>query len=146
MVTMHEAILTLFPTAKPLQDFILVSSDNGIEITKWNPALGTQPTAEQLAAVTQEQVDAAKSAKFKVLTKAYHEGVQAENVALRATVALVVDELNILREWLSDFKTEVAAATNLANLQTRIASLPNMQDRTYQQAKTAIKTLIDNGL
>jgi 3-hydroxy-9,10-secoandrosta-1,3,5(10)-triene-9,17-dione monooxygenase len=46
MVTIHDAIITLFPSAKPLQDFVLV----GNEIQRWNPALGPQPTEQELAA------------------------------------------------------------------------------------------------
>lgn len=119
----------------------------------WRIDFAPEATTEQRAAAqaivdgwNETQSNNTQASILKALAKEYHIGLKAENMALRATVTLVVDELNILRQWLSDFKTEVAAATNLANLQTRVASLPNMPDRTYQQAKTAIKTLIDNGL
>jgi len=49
------------------------------------------------------------------------------------------DEINALRGWLESFKAEVALATSLANLKTRIATLPSMPDRTLAQLKTAIQ-------
>ena len=56
MVMLNDSLLVLFPGAKVFRDFIV--GDNAIQF--WNPALGTQPTSEQLAAVTQEQVERAK--------------------------------------------------------------------------------------
>ena len=61
---------------------------------------------------------------------------------LRALAMLTIDEINLLRQWLTSFKAEAAAATNLSNFQNRIASLPSMPDRTLAQAKTAYKNLI----
>lgn len=63
----------------------------------------------------------------------------------RAEAAVLVDEINSLRQWLVSFKAQVALATSLANLQTRVAALPDMPDRTLAQAKTAIKNKIDGG-
>ena len=64
---------------------------------------------------------------------------------LRALAAVLVDEINILRGWLVSFKAEVAAATNLADLKTRVAGLPNTPDRTLAQAKTAVANKISSG-
>ena len=66
---------------------------------------------------------------------------------LRAETAIVqtlVDEINVLRQWLASFKVEVAAASNLADLKTRVATLPATADRTYVQARTAIRNRIDS--
>lgn len=63
----------------------------------------------------------------------------------RAVAAVLVDEINSLRQWLASFKAEVAAATSLADLKTRVAGLPNMPDRTLAQAKTAIENKLDSG-
>ncbi len=57
--------------------------------------------------------------------------------AYRAVAALAIDEINTLREWIVSFQAAVAAASSLANLQTRVAALPNLPDRTLAQAKTA---------
>jgi hypothetical protein len=55
---------------------------------------------------------------------------------------IIKDELNILRGWIADYKTEVAAATSLGDLQTRVAGLPDLPDRTLVQLKTAIQNRI----
>lgn len=65
--------------------------------------------------------------------------------AMRALALVALDEINILRQWLTSFKAEVAAAANLADLKTRIAGLPNTHDRTAAQLKTAIRNQIDAG-
>lgn len=55
---------------------------------------------------------------------------------------ILKDELNILRGWTADFKTEVAAATSLGDLKTRVAGLPTLADRTLSQVKTQIQNRI----
>ena len=69
----------------------------------------------------------------------------AELKLLRGAAAVLVDEINIVRQWTVSMKAATAAATSFANLQTRIAALPTLNDRTLQQAVTAIKAKIDAG-
>lgn len=71
---------------------------------------------------------------------------QSIGKVLRAEAAVLVDELNSLRQWIESFKSEVAATSSLANFQTRVAGLPNMPDRTLAQAKTAIINKINSGV
>ena len=52
-------------------------------------------------------------------------------------------EMNILRGWITQFKADVAAANNLADLKTSVAAQPDLPDRTLAQLKTAIRTRID---
>lgn len=83
-------------------------------------------------------------ATAKKLAKDLQDSDAAQNRALRAVVKLMVDEINSLRQWVTTFKSETAAATNLANFQSRVANnTPNLADRTYPQAKNAINDLID---
>lgn len=56
----------------------------------------------------------------------------------RAIVLVSKDEINNIRQWLESFKAEVALASSLADLKTRVASLSSMPNRTSSQAKTAI--------
>jgi hypothetical protein len=77
--------------------------------------------------------------------KDYIDSVEALGIILRAVADITKDELNILRQWLAAFKVEVAAASNLADLKTRVATLPATADRTLAQLKTAIKNKIDGG-
>ncbi len=65
--------------------------------------------------------------------------------AYRAVAALAIDEINALREWIVSFQAAVAAASSLANLQTRVAALPNLPDRTLAQAKTAFIAKVNSG-
>lgn len=64
------------------------------------------------------------------------ELLRKETVAL---ALLVLDEFNrFSTEW-RYFKTATAAATSLADLQTRVAALPNMPDRTQRQLLDAVR-------
>ena len=85
----------------------------------------------------------AAAAKTSAKTTAKNEIDGNPGYDLRSIAKLIVDEINALRQWIVSFKVEVAAATSLADLKTRVASLPDMPDRTLAQAKTAYKTLID---
>lgn len=69
----------------------------------------------------------------------------AELKLLRASAAVLVDEINNLRDWITSFKVAVAGASTLANLKTAVAALPDMPDRTLAQAVTAIKNKITGG-
>jgi hypothetical protein len=62
MVTLAEALEVLYPNARPLVDYVVRDDGTGPRIADWSAALGAQPTAEQLAAVTAEQVEAARRA------------------------------------------------------------------------------------
>ena len=97
----------------------------------------------------QNAVDAAIAAALLASqrngAKDIFDSAVSDGKILKAVVLLLIDELNTLRTFTRDFKTETAAATNLANFQTRIATLPTLADRTAAQARTAIRTKIDNG-
>lgn len=90
---------------------------------------------------------AARIVKLKTAAKSAFEDIDASMEAddRRAVgFALVsLDEFNILRQWIMAFKVEVAAATNLADLKTRVAALPNLPDRTASQIRGAVRTKID---
>lgn len=62
---------------------------------------------------------------------------------MTAFADILKDEFNAVRGWITDLKTEVAASTNLADFQSRVAGLPDLADRTLAQLKTAIQNRID---
>lgn len=142
MVSKDDALNVLYPDAVD-RSWRLYGEFGNESIEYWNPALGTQPTQAQLDAVTQTQVDAAKLTKLRTAAKQIHLANEAENRALRATVKVLVDELNILRQWMTDMKAATAASTNYASLKSGIGALSNTPQRTYAQARTAIETIID---
>lgn len=89
------------------------------------------------------QIDAAKLANLRDAAKQFQDDQQAQNVAFRSLVKLIVDENNLLRQWIADFKAVTAAAGSLNALKTGVAGLPNVPQRTYQQAKNALNSLVD---
>lgn len=85
-----------------------------------------------------------KVAALKAAIKAaYQSGLAAAERSDRAIVKLTVDELNVLRDWIMQFKAAVAGAATLAALKTAVAALPNTPARTYQQARTAYENAVD---
>lgn len=75
-------------------------------------------------------------------------GVDAfDSVSLtqRGFALVSLDEINNLRQWIESFKTAVAASTSLGNLQTRVAALSAMPDRTKAQIIPAAKNKISSG-
>lgn len=84
--------------------------------------------------------------KMRAMDALLLEGLAAGEVrAMRALILVMIEELNAIRTWTRDFKTQTAAATNLANFQSRVASLPTLGDRTATQARTAIRDKINAG-
>lgn len=69
----------------------------------------------------------------------------SQAVLMRAILLVLLDENNVTRGWIADFKTAVAASTSLADLKTRVAALPAMPDRTAAQFKTAVQNKINAG-
>ncbi len=65
--------------------------------------------------------------------------------AYRAIAAILVDELNTIRQWIVAFKAQVALASTLADLKTRVAGLPDLPNRTLPQAKSAFISKVNSG-
>ena len=56
MVNLADAIRVLFPQSRPQIDWVVTDSGTGPQITAWKLP-EQQPTSEQIAAVTEDQVD-----------------------------------------------------------------------------------------
>lgn len=67
MVSIADALTVLYPDAEPLVDYEVMDSGTGEFISFWAQSLGPQPTPEQLAAVTEQQVTDARKAKEALL-------------------------------------------------------------------------------
>lgn len=101
MVTIPDALSVLFPAAAPLRDYVVSDDGSGAVITYWSESLGTQPTPAELAAVTAEQVAAARLAKNR--TDAGSAAVYASDglaVANRAAESVGATRDNDLAETL----------------------------------------------
>lgn len=62
---------------------------------------------------------------------------------LEALTLVILDRFNVVHDWMNDFKAEVAAATSLADLQSRIAGLPNMPELDASQIIPALQAKWD---
>jgi hypothetical protein len=125
-------------------------------VSPWNPAVVTVIPAN-LQAVAQSIINAfdgsqaAQDAWASTINRSQRDAVlfmmqpDGSARAYRAIAALTIDEINTLREWIVSFQAAVAAASSLANLQTRVAALPNLPDRTLAQAKTAFIAKVNLG-
>lgn len=63
---------------------------------------------------------------------------------LKAFAFCVLDEINILRNWINDYKTAVANASSLANLKSSVASMDTLNERTVEQLKNAVVNKYDS--
>jgi hypothetical protein len=95
-------------------------------------------TGEKVA--VDDAIAAASQSAAKSAADAAIDGL--DGYELRAIAKIMVEEINSLRQWVTSFKAAVAAANSLGNLQTRVAALASMPDRTLAQAKTAYKNEI----
>lgn len=107
---------------------------------------GTKPTLVEIQA--QEAAATAAMAAFpKTLAKLIfadsNPDMQIVALAIRAFAVRALASDNTLRDLWTQFKAATAAATSLANLQTRVAALPNMPQRNKQQMWQAIRDDID---
>ena len=107
------------------------------------------PTIEEMSQAEKDVIDANELSQadsfLRIGAKAQYDGQTEQGQALRCMAKVILDELNDIRGWTVSFKAEVAAATNLGNLQSRIATLSTLNNRTLSQAKTAIQNCVDNG-
>ena len=76
---------------------------------------------------------------------AFNDPQIPSRVVDRAIVLAAIDEINLLRTWITDFKVAVAGAASLAALKTAVAALPAVPQRTAVQAKSAIEDKIESG-
>ncbi len=125
-------------------------------VSPWNPAL-VVIIPSNLQAASQSIINAFDGSQgaydtwAATVTEAQKAAVtlmqrtDSDPKAFRAIAALAIDEINTLREWIVSFQAAVAAATSLANLQTRVAALPNLPDRTIAQAKAAFINKVNSG-
>ena len=98
--------------------------------------------AEIDAFAANEQAD--ENSENKIRFKQFLDDGNHRMPLFKALATITVDEINILRSWITSFKEEVALAVTLADLKARVALLPDVNDRTYSQLKTALKNRVDS--
>lgn len=105
--------------------------------------VGTNPV-EEMSQAEKDAVDAADVSSATSSAKASADAAIDGNDGydLRALAKLMIDELNVLRQWNAALKAAANASTNFATLKSGLLALPNTPDRTLSQAKAAYKNLI----
>lgn len=94
-----------------------------------------QTNAAYIAATNQAAINASNAVLWAEMQ------VQLDNaMAIEKGVAFAtMDQLNLLRAWVVDFKAAVSNSTSLPNLQTRVAALPTFAPITTNGLKTAVR-------
>lgn len=95
---------------------------------------------------SQAAQDAWVAAQSQTQAIAFMTALNNQARAYRAVAAIMVDEINSLRDWITTFKVATDAATSLADFKTRVAALPDLPDRTLAQAKNAFITKVQQGV
>lgn len=96
--------------------------------------------------VDQARLDGVAAAALTALRSQAKQLFQAMEQSARRdrAVALVtLDEVNLLRDWVTQFAAAVAGATTYAAFKTAVASLPKLPQRTAVQARNAVLARID---
>jgi hypothetical protein len=146
---LHAAIAAVAPINGVSSSISPPTAANQVTISFNGATVGQQSSANSVlsgfdfstGAQTTRQTNDDQTAADTVLNTAAGIGILH-----RAVAAVMVDEINAIRDWITSFKSAVAAATSLADLQTRVAALAGMPDRTLAQAKTAVQAKIDAGI
>lgn len=92
-------------------------------------------TAPQIAAA----LNALETAPAKTPQTVAQAAIDAMDIATKAALATEFDELNVIRDWIEQFKAQVGQASSLADLKARVAALPAMPPRTVPQALAAVR-------
>lgn len=154
MAALAQIILYLHPEAQPQRDFAVSSVAGAESITAWNTVqLGSQPSQATLDATAIDPPFLAwlqthggdVTLTRRRLAQEALDAINHNELLTRAVVAVAASEINILRDWLAAFKTQTALAASLADLKTRVATLPTTPQRTLAQVRTAIKAEIAAG-
>jgi hypothetical protein len=107
------------------------------------PAASVQLAVTRATGETDQGFAAWLLALSKTEAQELVERVDLHGRALRAVVLTALDEVNILRDWVTQFKAATAGAATLAAFKTAVAGLPSLNQRTPAQAKNALSARIN---
>ncbi len=148
MVSLSQKLLYLYPDSVPMVDWVVRHDGNGEYIYYWNPALGPQPTQAELDAITEAQVIAAADTHYAQTekaeaTKSVDEATQIYgNRVERALISVATSAVKVVnndRITLGQMNAAVQAASSLADLKARFATINFPPQITMQQLKDSIK-------
>ncbi len=140
-----QKIAYLFPNAVPLKDYEVRDNGSGAFIYYWNPAVGTQPTQQQLDAVTQGMLDTATLTSSYTRAKALLVADDDISKKDKAVLLVILDELNLHADKINSILTAIDGAATLAAMKTAIAAIADYPTRTVGQLRTSVQNKIDAG-
>lgn len=116
--------------------------NTALRFTEFDPNV---VTGSRVVPMQQAEIDAilADEALQSKLDQRIGEKAQYNAIYLKSLVLIIIDEINIQRQWTVDFKAAVAGASTLAQLKTAVAALPTLNPRTLQQLRTALENKVD---
>ena len=122
----------------PLSAVVLQSNmtDKDSAVWRWK----TQDELDADAAAAAQSAADVAAAQAAAAAAVLELEAQLDN-AQRITKGLaltLLDEVNLLRNWITSFKVATASSVSLANLQTRVAALADTPERTAAQLRTAV--------
>lgn len=121
-----------------------LSQVGGVAQKYWKLVAGAivSKTAQEIA--DQDAAEAAANlAAIRTAAKAHM--TSSGDIDWRAVAAIMIDEVNALRQRDRDRADDVAAAVSLADLKARWALRTSLADRTLAQGKTAYNNKVDSG-
>lgn len=140
-------------TITNVADLSLAIVAAGVAVTGVNGnGLVTPPSLQTAAQATIDAFD--DSASAQATRQALRDRVSLDGMLsnggltgklCRAVVLVTLDEFNAHSTWEAALAAAVAAATSLANLQTRVAAITPIPQRTKAQLLAAMQAKIDAG-
>ena len=97
--------------------------------------LAAQDAAAAQAEADRQAAEAAAQAQWQAMQRDID---LSDILLLRALALVLLEEHNRSAAWVRSFVAAVAASTSLANLQSRVAALAAMPDRTAAQLRLAV--------
>lgn len=146
MDDLNLRLMVLFPgvsfDSQPGDSVQLRNDGAGPFIAQWDESLGTQPTQQQLEAVTQQQIDVMLAGALR--QRAIVAFLAANAIDKRAIVLALVDYLNVIGTKHNALLTWLGTQANLTQ-KAQLAGFALPDDIQPTQAKAAIEDKIAAG-
>jgi hypothetical protein len=144
MAGISDALRALFPNAESGTDYRVENPGTGDRIAFWNSAIGTQPTQQQLEAVTQGAADTAALQVSYARAKALLTADDPISKKEKAVLLVILDEFNAHATKINAVLTAFDQTTYAA-ARTAAQAITDYPQRTAAQIKTSVANKIDAG-
>lgn len=118
--------------------------DGTWELTGWPAGLGARPTQQDVN-IWAGEVGTRRAAEKRARVKAALRGNDPDTVRFRAVLKVVMASLVEVRSAVNSLRSEIAAASSLADLKARATAIGVLSNRNWQQVLAAVDGVIDAG-